>query len=90
MASESGTLYSGTLYIGVTNDVKRRAWEHKNDLVKGFSQKYFCHKLIYFEEYNDIDFALEREKQLKNWRREKKEYLIGQKNPRWDDLDVWS
>jgi len=67
---------SGTLYIGITNNLKRRIWEHKNNLEKGFSRKYKCHKLIYFEEFSDVQDALAREKQLKKWRRDKKETLI--------------
>ena len=77
---------SGTLYVGVTNNIIRRVYEHKHDIAEGFSNKYSCHKLILFEEYNDIKDALNREKQLKNWRRDKKEYLISKQNPRWTDL----
>ena len=81
MASESGTLY-----IGVTNDLIRRVYEHKHDLVDGFTMKYQCHKLIYFEQTNDIYSAIIREKQIKNWRRDKKQFLINGQNPRWIDL----
>lgn len=77
---------SGTLYIGVTNDLMRRVWEHKNNLVEGFSKKYGCHKLVYYEICEDIYVAITREKQLKNWRREKKEQLIKTINPPWLDL----
>lgn len=77
---------SGTLYIGTTNNLLRRCYEHKNNLVDGFSKKYSCHKLIYFEEYLDLRDALNREKQLKKWRREKKEYLIAKFNPQWKDI----
>lgn len=77
---------SGTLYIGITNNLLRRCYEHKNNLVDGFSKKYSCHKLIYFEEYLDLRDALNREKQLKKWRREKKEYLIAKFNPQWKDI----
>ena len=77
---------SGTLYIGVTNDLKRRIWEHQHDLVKGFSQKYGCHKLVYYEQYLDSQNAILREKQLKKWRRDKKELLIKKINPGWRDL----
>ncbi len=77
---------SGTLYIGVTNNLIRRIYEHKNNLVEGFSNKYLCHKLVHFEEYSDIKDALNREKQLKNWRRSKKQNLISKNNPKWEDL----
>jgi putative endonuclease len=63
---------SGTLYIGITNDLKRRVFEHKQDLIDGFTKKYSCHKLIYYESYNDSITAIEREKQLKRWSRMKK------------------
>lgn len=77
---------SGTLYIGVTNNLLKRVYEHKNNLIDGFSKKYACHKLIYFEEYLDVRDALNREKQLKKWRREKKENLISKLNPHREDL----
>ena len=78
--------FSGVLYIGVTNNLKRRVYEHKQELVEGFSKKYKCKKLIYFEEYQDINLAIAREKQLKKWRREKKEWLIKRMNPDFKDL----
>lgn len=77
---------SGTLYVGVTNNLKRRVFEHKSDLVEGFSKKYKCHKLIYFEAGQDVTGVLEREKQIKKWRRKKKEFLIRILNPTWRDL----
>lgn len=81
---------SGTLYIGVTNDLYKRVYQHKNNLIEGFTKKYQCHKLIYFEETSDVESAIAREKQLKNWNRKKKEFLIKTKNPRWKDLsDDW-
>ena len=79
---------SGTLYLGVTNNLERRIYEHKNKLADGFTRKYDCNKLIYYEEYKDIDEAIEREKQIKKWRRDKKEYLIKQLNPTWNDLSI--
>ena len=79
---------SGTLYTGVTNDLYRRVYEHKNNLIEGFTKKYACHKLIYFEETTDIESAILREKQLKNWNRKKKEFLIATKNPTWKDLSL--
>jgi len=77
---------SGTLYIGVTNSLMRRIHEHKNGLIEGFSKKYSCHKLIYYEIFGDVNAAIDREKQLKGWRRKKKENLIKKFNPHWNDL----
>jgi len=77
---------SGTLYIGVTNNLEKRICEHKNKLIDGFSKKYGCDKLVYYEHYSDINIAIEREKQLKKWNRKKKEELIKKQNPHWDDL----
>lgn len=81
LASESGTLYTG-----VSNNLERRIFEHKQDLIEGFSKKYHCHRLVYYEHYNNINTAIAREKQIKNWNRKKKEYLIKTLNPRWNDL----
>lgn len=77
---------SKTLYIGITNNLPRRVWEHKNKQVDGFTQKYHIDQLVYYEETGNVMSALEREKQLKKWRREKKVALIHQKNPDWLDL----
>ena len=77
---------NSTLYIGVTNDIERRIKEHKSGLIPGFSQKYNCCKLVYFEVYSDIEQAIEREKKLKKWRREKKDWLISTMNPELKDL----
>ena len=74
------------LYIGVTNNLERRIFEHKNKLVEGFTKKYNLDKLIYYEVTNDIQSALEREKQLKNWHRDWKINLIKSFNPTWNDL----
>ncbi|HBV58384.1 MAG TPA: endonuclease [Candidatus Magasanikbacteria bacterium] len=74
------------LYIGVTNNLKRRVYEHQAGLVPGFTQKYQIKLLVYFEEYNNINQAIEREKTIKSWRREKKLNLIYTLNPYWDDL----
>jgi len=74
-----------TLYIGVTNDVARRVTEHKDKLVKGFTQKYNVTHLVYFEEFENIDEAIDREKQLKKWNREWKINLIETENPDWKD-----
>ena len=81
MASESGTLY-----IGMTNNLQRRIYEHKAGLISSFTEKYNCKKLIYFERTNDVDEAIAREKQLKGWVRKKKENLIKTLNPSWEDL----
>jgi putative endonuclease len=74
------------IYIGVTNDLHRRVYEHKNKLFEGFSKKYNLSKLVYFEETCDINAAIAREKEIKKWRREKKDKLIEQINPEWKDL----
>jgi putative endonuclease len=75
-----------TLYIGVTNDLKRRFYEHKFKKIDGFTKKYNINKLVYFERYKDINSALNREKELKGLLRTKKDLLIQQTNPDWDDL----
>jgi putative endonuclease len=77
---------SRALYIGMTNDLERRIFEHKNDLIDGFSKKYKCHRLVYYESFDDVKKAIDREKQLKRWNRTKKEWLIGKDNPAWEDL----
>jgi putative endonuclease len=76
----------GTLYIGVTNDLVKRVWEHKNDLADGFTKKYHVHQLVYFESTTDIESAIAREKQMKKWNRDWKIKLIEEKNPDWKDL----
>ena len=73
-------------YIGVTDDLKRRLYEHKNELIEGFTKKYQLKKLVYFEEYQNINEAIKREKQLKNWHRGWKINLIKNKNPTFKDL----
>ena len=77
---------SSVMYIGMTNDLERRIGEHKNKLVKGFSSKYNTNRLVYFEETTDVHAAIAREKQLKSWRREKKNALVESLNPEWKDL----
>ena len=79
---------NGTLYIGVTNNLKRRIIEHKMGAVKGFTQTYEVDKLVYFEEYHDINDAIHREKCLKKWKREWKIKLIEESNPNWSDLSI--
>jgi putative endonuclease len=75
-----------TLYIGVTNDLNRRVFEHKNSLIDGFTKKYNIKKLVYYETFNNIDEAIRREKQLKNWHRQWKINLIESINKEWKDL----
>lgn len=77
-----------SLYTGVTNDLERRMAEHEQGLIDGFSSKYKCSKLVYFEVYDDPESAIKREKQIKNWRREKKNFLIETKNPDWLDIKM--
>lgn len=77
---------NGTLYIGVTDNLKRRIYEHKNNLIDGFTKKYNVHNLVYFKETNDINIAIQREKQLKKWNRSWKIKLIEKDNPNWNDL----
>ena len=77
---------NGTLYTGVTSDLKKRVWEHKNDAFDGFTSKYKIHTLVYFEQSEDITSAIAREKNLKNWQRKWKLELINKFNPEWRDL----
>ena len=76
------------LYIGVTNNLLRRLYEHRNHLVEGFAEKYQTNKLVYFETTGDVRVALEREKQLTGWNRAKKNALISINNPQWKDLSA--
>ena len=75
----------GTLYIGVTNNLVRRVYEHRMGLVDGFTKKYATHRLVYFEQYSEIEAAIVREKRLKKWNRVWKTRLIEELNPNWDD-----
>ena len=77
---------SGTLYVGVTSNRKKRVYEHKNHLILGFTDKYDINRLLYFETIRDPTSAIRREKQIKTWRREKKVTLIDSLNPEWNDL----
>ncbi len=74
------------IYAGVTNDLERRIYEHKHKLIAGFTNKYNINKLVYYEETGDVEAAITREKQIKKWRREKKNYLVEGMNPNWVDL----
>ena len=74
------------MYTGVTGNLLKRIYEHKNSLIEGFTKKYNCHKLIYFDETNDANAAIQREKEIKGWLRKKKVALIESVNPAWLDL----
>lgn len=78
--------YNGTLYIGVTSNLIQRVWQHKNDLVEGFTEKYGVHMLVYYELHEDMPTAIQREKQLKKWNRQWKIELIEKVNSTWKDL----
>ncbi|MBD1383649.1 GIY-YIG nuclease family protein [Mucilaginibacter rigui] len=81
--------YKTVLYIGVTNDLSRRLYEHKENkgTSKSFSGKYYCYNLVYYEHFSNIEHAIEREKELKKWRRDKKDALITSVNPGWKFLN---
>jgi putative endonuclease len=74
------------MYVGMTNDLERRIYEHKNKLIKGFTEKYNINKLVYFEQTQDVLASIAREKEIKKWRREKKNQLVNLMNPKWEDL----
>ena len=77
---------NGTLYVGVTSDLAKRVWDHKNDSVDGFTKKYGVHRLVYYELHDDMLSAITREKQLKKWNPAWKVELFANKNPEWKDL----
>ena len=77
---------NGTLYIGVTSDLIKRIWEHKNDMVEGFTKRYDIHHLVWYELHESMESAIEREKRLKEWKRRWKPELIESTNPSWQDL----
>lgn len=77
---------NGTLYVGVTSDLVKRIWEHRQDAVAGFTRKYQVHDLVYFEQHEDMNQAIQREKQIKKWNRAWKIELIEERNPMWRDL----
>ena len=77
---------SAVLYVGITGDLRRRVWQHKNNLIPGFTSRYGLHQLVYCESFVYPDAAIDREKEIKGWRRGKKIALIQSLNPRWDDL----
>ncbi len=80
------TLKNTALYTGITNDLVRRVYEHKHNLVEGFTKRYMVHKLVYYDSVEDVISAIEREKQIKSWVRQKKIDLINKFNPDWHDL----
>ena len=91
MATEGFVYYmtnvsNTVIYIGVTSNLEARVWQHKNHVFEGFTAKYKCEKLVYFEHYNDINDAIRREKQMKRWRREWKNKQVALMNPEWKDL----
>jgi putative endonuclease len=77
---------NGTLYIGVTSNLQKRAWEYRGDSIGGFTQKYSIHRLVYYELHGDMVSAITREKQMKKWNRAWKVDLIERQNPGWSDL----
>ena len=77
---------NGTLYIGVTSNLVQRVWQHKNDLVEGFTKRYGVHRLVWYEAHENMESAIAREKMLKRWKRAWKIRLIQEANPRWSDL----
>ena len=77
---------NGTLYVGVTSDLAKRVWEHKNNLVEGFTNRYGVHQLVWFELHESMESAIKREKRLKDWKRKWKVQLIEKINPDWEDL----
>ena len=76
------------LYVGVTNNLERRLYEHKNELADSFTKRYHIHKLVYYETTRDVSAAIEREKQIKSWSRAKKNALVNEMNPKWKDLSL--
>ena len=74
------------MYIGITNNLERRLYEHRNKMITGFTEKYNVNKLVYYEETGDVKAAIAREKEIKKWRREKKNNLVNDMNPEWKDL----
>jgi len=79
---------NGTLYVGVTNSLERRIWEHKTKVIEGFTKQYSLDQLVHFEQFRDINQAIAREKQIKGWLRRRKLELIENENPEWSDLSA--
>ena len=81
--------HNTTLYIGVTRNLEKRVWKHKEGIAEyNFTKKYKCNKLVYYEVFGDIRYAIAREKQLKNWKREWKNKLVEKENPEWNELSI--
>jgi len=78
--------WKNVLYTGVTNSLEKRVWQHKNKTIPGFTKTYNCDRLVHFEQYDEIDQAIAREKQIKGWSRAKKDALITAGNPEWNDF----
>jgi putative endonuclease len=78
--------WDGTLYVGVTSNLLKRVWEHKNDLIEGFTKTYRVHSLVWFEQHETMESAIQREKAIKEWKRAWKVELIEESNPKWRDL----
>ncbi len=78
--------YKNVLYTGVTNNLRKRVYEHKMKFNRGFTSRYNCTTLVWYEKFNDINVAISREKQLKNWKRQWKNVLVEKDNPNWNDL----
>jgi len=79
--------HKSVLYVGVTNDLERRVYEHETGEFKGFTKKYNCHYLVFYEHFTQIEHAIDREKQLKRWSRKKKDWIITTFNPKWEFLN---
>jgi putative endonuclease len=77
---------NGTLYVGVTSDLLKRVWEHRNNLMEGFTKRYGVHQLVWYELHGSLESAIKREKRLKDWKRKWKVQLIEKTNPNWEDL----
>ncbi len=77
---------NGTLYVGVTSDLIKRVWEHRNNFVEGFTKRYGVHALVWYELHGSMESAIQREKRLKGWKRKWKMHLIEKTNPEWEDL----
>ena len=77
---------NNVMYVGITNNLQRRVYEHRNELVEGFTKRYHVHKLVYFEDTGDPVSAITREKQIKGWTRKRKNELVESKNPKWEEI----
>ena len=80
--------YNNVMYVGVTDNLTRRLYEHKNELIDGFTKRYHVHKLVYYESTGDPVSAIAREKEIKGWSRSKKNALVESKNPNWEEITI--